>query len=343
MNAPVVVTGGAGFIGAHLADRLAAEGRPVRVLDSFARKGGRERLERLLRRHPGRITLIEADVRDRAAVRAALRGAEAAFHLAAQVAVTTSLASPREDFEINAAATLGLLEIARQESAAVLFASTNKVYGALSEIALDATGEAYVPEDETLARHGVAETRALDFRTPYGCSKGAADQYVLDYARTFGLPAASLRMSCVYGPWQSGGEDQGWVAHFAAQALRGRAITIYGDGRQVRDLLYVEDCVEAWLLAWRRIDQIAGRALNLGGGPGACASVLDVLRRLGTLIGRPVEVMFAPWRPGDQRWYVSDVRAARAALGLPPPRAWPEGLAALLQVMTDRPVTEPAL
>jgi CDP-paratose 2-epimerase len=200
---------------------------------------------------------------------------------------------------------------------------------------LDKTNEAYVPRDPTIRAHGVGETRPLDFHTPYGCSKGAADQYVLDYARSFGVPTCVLRMSCIYGPRQMGTEDQGWVAHFLIRALQGEPISIYGDGLQVRDVLDVSDAVEAYLAAWRRIDAIKGRAFNLGGGPANAVSLRQVIAAIEDETGRPVETSYSDWRAGDQRYYVSDTRLATRELGLRPPVPWRKGIAALTRWLRD--------
>src|SRR3954469_7904402 len=299
---PVLVTGGAGFIGSNLADRLARDGCDVLVYDALARPGVEANLAWLTRRHPQKISVVIGDIRDEEEVAAAAGEAQAVFHLAAQVAVTTSLIEPREDFDINVRGTLNILDALRRRNEPVpfVFASTNKVYGDLADVALDKTNEAYVPRDPALRAHGVGETRPLDFHTPYGCSKGAADQYVLDYARSFGVPTCVLRMSCIYGPRQMGTEDQGWVAHFLIRALAGQPITIYGDGRQVRDILYVADAVEAYVSAWRRIESVGGRAFNLGGGRANAVSLRLLLKHIETLLGREVRLKYEDWRPGDQ-------------------------------------------
>jgi CDP-paratose 2-epimerase len=328
---PVLVTGGAGFIGSNLADRLAHDGYDVLVYDALARPGVETNLEWLTKRHPQKISVEVGDIRDEDAVAKAASEALAVFHLAAQVAVTTSLVDPREDFEINVRGTLNVLDALRRrnEPVPLVFASTNKVYGDLADVALDRTNEAYVPRDPVLRAHGVSESRSLDFHTPYGCSKGAADQYVLDYARSFGVPTCVLRMSCIYGPRQMGTEDQGWVAHFLIRALQGEPISIYGDGFQVRDVLDVSDAVEAYLAAWRRIDALQGRAFNLGGGPANAVSLRQVLAAIEDQTGRPVETAYSDWRAGDQRYYVSDTRLAMRELGLRPPIPWQRGVAAL--------------
>jgi CDP-paratose 2-epimerase len=333
---PILVTGGAGFIGANLSDSLAADGHAVIVYDALSRPGVAANLDWLRQRHGGRITPVVADIRDDQELARAVAEAGAVFHFAAQVAVTTSLVAPRADMEINLLGTVNLLEAVRTltRPVPVLYASTNKVYGDLPDIALEAIGDAYLPADPGLRARGIGEDRPLDFHTPYGCSKGAADQYVLDYARSFGLPAAVMRMSCIYGPRQMGNEDQGWVAHFLIRALAGEAVTLYGDGRQVRDILHVRDVVAAYRAALARIGDAAGHAFNIGGGPGNAVSLLQLLDHVGALLGRPVERSFQAWRPGDQRYYVSDTRRAVARLGLEPFTGWRDGVADLAGWLT---------
>jgi CDP-paratose 2-epimerase len=333
---PILVTGGAGFIGANLSDSLAADGHAVIVYDALSRPGVAANLDWLRQRHGSRITPVVADIRDDQELARAVAEAGAVFHFAAQVAVTTSLVAPRADMEINLLGTVNLLEAVRSltRPVPVLYASTNKVYGDLPDIALEAIGDAYLPADAGLRARGIGEDRPLDFHTPYGCSKGAADQYVLDYARSFGLPAAVMRMSCIYGPRQMGNEDQGWVAHFLIRALAGEAVTLYGDGRQVRDILHVRDVVAAYRAALARIGDAAGHAFNIGGGPGNAVSLLQLLDHVGALLGRPVERSFQAWRPGDQRYYVSDTRRAVARLGLEPFTGWRDGVADLAGWLT---------
>lgn len=338
-KAPVLITGGAGFIGSNLADRLASEGHPVRIYDALARPGVEVNLAWLTSRHGDRIEPIIADVRDVDQLSAAVRGVAAVYHFAAQVAVTTSLTSPAEDFAINLGGTFALLEAVRALPAPVpvIFASTNKVYGDLAESGSQLTVGGYAPLDPAMARHGVGEQQPLDFHTPYGCSKGAADQYVLDWARSYGIPTLVLRMSCIYGERQMGTEDQGWVAHFLIRALEDRPITLYGDGHQVRDVLHVGDAVEAYVAAWRRIGAVQGRAFNLGGGPGNAISLRHLLDHVGQITGREVSFSTADWRAGDQRWFVADTRAADAALGLSAKLGWRDGVARLAQwLATER-------
>jgi CDP-paratose 2-epimerase len=329
---PVLITGGAGFIGSNLADRLAGEGHSILVYDALSRLGVERNLAWLKSRHGERIANIVGDVRDEDELARAAADAKAVFHMAAQVAVTTSMIDPREDFETNVRGTVNLLDAIRLrgEPVPVIFASTNKVYGDLGDLTFN-TGEDRHEPRGSVAATGIDESRPLDFHTPYGCSKGAADQYVLDYCRSFGIPTAVFRMSCIYGQRQMGTEDQGWVAHFLIRALEGRPITIYGDGRQVRDILDVADAVDAYVRAWQRMDQVQGHAMNLGGGPANAISLLQLLDEIGAIMGRKIDVRFEGWRPGDQRWYVSNTAAARQALNLSPPRGWRDGVARLAQ------------
>ncbi|NUR76346.1 MAG: SDR family NAD(P)-dependent oxidoreductase [Thermoleophilia bacterium] len=327
---PILITGGAGFIGSNLADRLAGEGHEVIVYDALSRPGVDRNLAWLKERHDERVTHILGDVRDEDELVRAAADAKAVFHMAAQVAVTTSLVDPREDFEINVKGTINLLDSVRTrgEPVPVIFASTNKVYGDLADIEFDELDGRYEPRGDA-ARSGIDESRPLDFHTPYGCSKGAADQYVIDYARSFGVPTAVLRMSCIYGQRQMGTEDQGWVAHFLIRALENKPITIYGDGRQVRDILDVGDAVNAYVSALDRIEQVQGRAFNLGGGPANAVSLLELIDEMRTITGRKIELGFEDWRQGDQRWFVADTSAVRQALDLPEARGWREGVARL--------------
>ncbi|QIK78575.1 SDR family NAD(P)-dependent oxidoreductase [Sphingomonas piscis] len=327
---PILITGGAGFIGSNLANRLAGSGAEVIVFDALSRPGVERNLAWLKERHGSKITSITADIRDEDEVVRAASDAKAVFHLAAQVAVTTSMVDPREDFEINIRGTVNVLDALRNRTdrVPVIFASTNKVYGDLADLPFETDGNRHSPIGD-VAMLGVDESRPLDFHTPYGCSKGAADQYVLDYSRSFGIPSAVFRMSCIYGQRQMGTEDQGWVAHFLIRALEGKPITLYGDGKQVRDILDVSDAVDAYVGALRNIDRVNGRAFNLGGGPANAVSLLQLIDEMRLITGRDVDVGFEDWRPGDQRWYVSNTAAARSALGLADARPWRDGVARL--------------
>jgi len=337
-----LITGGAGFIGSNIADALLASGQPVHIYDALQRPGVERNLAWLQSRHGNRVQATVADIRDQDRLAHAARAAASVIHLAAQVAVTTSLVDPLADFETNVAATVRLLEASRVHRPRFLFASTNKVYGDLGDLAFAVRDDAYAPLDADIAAHGIDESRSLDFHTPYGCSKGAADQYVLDYARSYGVPATVFRMSCVYGQRQMGTEDQGWVAHFLIRALTGEPITMFGDGRQVRDVLDVSDVVAAYMRALGSPDT-AGRAFNLGGGPRNAVSLRQLLAYMEGLLGRAPATTYEDWRAGDQRWFVADARAARAALGLDAFRGWKEGIAALAEWLRAERAPSPSL
>jgi CDP-paratose 2-epimerase len=342
-----LITGGAGFVGANLADRLAREGKRVLIFDSLARAHVEGNLQWLARRHGSLVGSRIGDVRDADAVREAVRGAGEVYHLAAQVAVTCSIQDPVADFEVNARGTLNVLEAirTRPEPPPLVFCSTNKVYGvACRPEDLREETSRYVPRNENLTR-GFAEEQPLDLHSPYGCSKGAADQYVVDYARIFGIPTIVFRMSCIYGPRQFGTEDQGWVAHFLRAALLGEPITIYGNGKQVRDLLFAADLVDALVVAQQQMPALRGRAFNIGGGARNTASLLEVLDFVARTAPPGPDVAFAPPRPGDQPWYVSDTSAFASATGWEARTSVREGLAALmdwLREWTGRNRREPA-
>lgn len=326
--APVVITGGSGFIGSNLAASYLLEGKDVVILDSLARPGVDANLAWLCEEHGNRVHTCIADIRDTGQVRDAVEDASLVFHLAAQTAVTTSLDRPVDDMEINVRGTLNVLEAARagRRKPGVIFASTNKVYGALEDIETDLTAGCHRPLDPAIARRGIGEERSLDFCTPYGCSKGAADQYVLDYAKSYGIPAAVLRMSCIYGPRQFGTEDQGWVAHFLINALKEEPVTIFGDGRQVRDVLYVDDAVAAYRALHADIGRIGGQAFNLGGGPRNAVSLAMVLGEIARITGTPVETRSEPWRQGDQLYFVADTSRLEKATGWQATVPWRTGL-----------------
>lgn len=315
-----LITGGAGFVATNVADRLLREGWRVRLFDNLSRAGVEQNAAWLKAQHGNRVELTLGDVRDPAAMRQAVAGTRRVFHFAAQVAVTTSLVDPFLDFEVNARGTLNLLEAVRalDDRPSLLFTSTNKVYGNLDDVPLRTRGRRYEPESQATARNGISEVRALDFHSPYGCSKGAAEQYVLDYARTFGLRATVFRMSCIYGPHQFGTEDQGWVAHFVIQALKRRPLTLYGDGLQVRDILYVDDLADAMLAAHDAIESASGKAFNIGGGPANTVSLLELLDLIAELLGERPAYTIEPWRPADQRYYVSDTSKFQELSGWAP-------------------------
>ncbi|HWV57311.1 MAG TPA: NAD-dependent epimerase/dehydratase family protein [Longimicrobiales bacterium] len=327
-RAPTLITGGAGFVGANLANRLLAAGEPVLILDNLARAGVERNLAWLRTAYSDGLEIVLADVRDFEPVARAVARSSRVFHFAAQVAVTRSLDDPTSDFAVNAIGTLNVLEAARSlpEPPPIVFTSTNKVYGALPDLELVPQGNRYEPVDERVRQNGVSENRQLDFHSPYGCSKGTADQYVIDYARTFGLVTVVLRMSCIYGPRQFGTEDQGWLAHFMLRALEEEPITIFGNGLQVRDALYIDDLVDALLLADRYRDRLSGAAYNIGGGPANSVSLLEVVEAIGRIHGREPEIRAGEWRAADQRYYVSDLSRFRSMTGWSPRMHIAEGL-----------------
>lgn len=324
----IVVVGGSGFIGCNLANSYLKEGEDVIVLDNLSRPGVDRNLEWLADNHGSAVQPVIADIRELPAIEPVIKDAKAVFHLAAQTAVTTSLKQPIDDFETNARGTLNVLEAVRRTGRRmpVIFASTNKVYGALAGMQMKEIGSRHLPTDATTRRYGVSEAHPLDFCTPYGCSKGVADQYVLDYAKSFGVPTAVLRMSCVYGPRQFGTEDQGWVAHFLIRALAGQPISIYGDGKQVRDILHVSDAVAAYRAVLKSIDNLEGRAFNLGGGPDNAVSLAEVLWEIELLSGRRLVTVTSDWRAGDQLYFVADTRALEQAVGWKAHTSWRQGL-----------------
>lgn len=339
-----LITGGAGFVGTNLADHLLQAGRRVRILDDLSRPGVERNLHWLQQRHGSRLDVVIGDVRDPEVVNRAAARVGTIFHFAAQVAVTTSMDDPVGDAEVNVTGTLNVLEAARAQShpPAVLFTSTNKVYGSLPDLTLAERHRRYTPVEQD-ARRGIDEHRPLAFCTPYGCSKGAADQYVLDWSRSYGVPTVVFRMSCIYGPHQQGNEDQGWVAHFVVSALHGEPITVFGDGKQVRDVLYVEDLVRAFTIAEQRASEFAGCVFNIGGGPDNAVSLLDVLEVLEEVVGQAPTVRMQPWRPGDQRYYVSDHSAFTAAAGWRPTVSPARGVSLLHQwLVTDRHTSQAA-
>jgi CDP-paratose 2-epimerase len=315
MNRNILITGGAGFIGSNLARELLTAGARVILLDNFSRTGVERNVE-MLRRIGGNLTVVEGDVRDRDRLTPFVRSADEVYHLAAQVAVTTSVLDPRHDFDNNLLGTFNLLEAVRLAGHRpfVLFTSTNKVYGDLANLPLNESASRYSFRD----REGVNEEQPLDFHSPYGCSKGASDQYVHDYARIYGIPAVVFRMSCIAGPQQFGNEDQGWLAHFLYSVLAERPITIYGDGRQVRDVLNIGDLLEAMSLARIHLKSTAGEIYNIGGGPKNAASLLEVLDLVAARTGKKPQLSFESQRAGDQKIFITDHRKFTRTTGWSP-------------------------
>jgi CDP-paratose 2-epimerase len=316
----IFITGGAGFIGCNSADSFLRQGHTVVIFDNLSRVGGPANLEWLHERHGReRFHFVRGDIRDYSTLAGAMdESPDAVLHLAGQVAVTTSVQNPREDFEINALGTFNVLEAVRHycPGAAVLYASTNKVYGGMEEVGFVEQATRYTYADYP---QGIPESYPLDFHSPYGCSKGAGDQYTIDYARIYGLRTLVLRQSCIYGRRQFGVEDQGWVAHFIIAAVKERPITIFGDGKQVRDLLHIDDLIGAYQLGIQKIDELSGTALNLGGGPANTISIWVELKPiLESLLEQEIPVIHKEWRPGDQRVFIADIQQAARKLGWRP-------------------------
>lgn len=337
---PVLITGGAGFIGTNLCRSLIEDGARVTVFDNLSREGTEKNLARLAADFPSsRFCFLRGDIGTFDALRDAVAECQVVFHFAGQVAVTTSVVDPRTDFDANLLGTFNALEAARlsQTPPIFLYTSTNKVYGRMSDEGLVEQEARYA---NTEIPQGVPESQPLDFHSPYGCSKGAGDQYVLDYARIYSLDTVVFRMSCIYGPWQYGNEDQGWVAHFARAFLTGQPLTICGNGKQVRDVLFVEDLVRAQMQAVEGIEQTSGRVFNIGGGPKRTLSLLELLGMLKKLTGKDTPLNFTDWRPGDQKWYVSDVRRAARILGWSPSTPVETGVARLVQWIRENVVGE---
>ena len=338
MKKHYLVTGGAGFIGSNYVHRLLLRQEKVTILDNLCRSGSKKNLK-WLEDHftPGTFRFVEGDIREKDLLINVFQDIDVIVHLAAQVAVTTSVTNPREDFEVNAMGTFNVLEAARslEKPPVVLYASTNKVYGNMEEISVEETGQSYRYVGYPF---GIPETYPLDFHSPYGCSKGTGDQYVHDYSRIFGIPTVVLRQSCIFGERQFGIEDQGWVAWFIIAALTGKPITIFGDGKQVRDLLYVQDLLDCYDLAIEKIDKSAGQVFNVGGGSG---NTLSVWKQFGKILekflGQPISVKFGDWRPGDQKVYVSDIRKAQEILGWYPGSNLEDSIENLFQWVKQNP------
>jgi CDP-paratose 2-epimerase len=340
----ILITGGAGFVGVNVAHYFLKKGCRVVIFDNLSRKGCTENL-RWLKKNPNArgLHVLAGDVRSpTSALAAEIERSDVLFHLAAQVAVTTSVLDPRFDFEVNAHGTLNMLELVRHskgQKPVVVYASTNKVYGDMHDIGVIETMNSYAYQN---LPHGIAETHRLDLHSPYGCSKGCADQYVRDYARIFGLKTLVFRQSCIYGVRQFGVEDQGWVAWFVIAAVLGRPITLFGDGKQVRDILFIDDLVTAYELAWENIDHTSGQVYNIGGGPDNAISLLELIAYLREQVDASLLVNHAPWRPGDQRVYISDITRAKLDFAWQPQVNWHMGVKKLInwvkqnKVMLDR-------
>ncbi|HML40568.1 MAG TPA: GDP-mannose 4,6-dehydratase [Bellilinea sp.] len=338
MTKKYLVTGGAGFIGSNFVARLLNRGEDVKVFDNLSRAGSSRNLEWLKQTYGAdAFQLIQGDVRDADAIQKAAADADVIVHLAAQVAVTTSVVDPRNDFEINALGTFNALEAARLSGRepVFLYSSTNKVYGGMEDVRVVEQDTRYAYADYPM---GISEEHPLDFHSPYGCSKGSGDQYVRDYARIYGIRSVVFRQSCIYGVRQFGVEDQGWVAWFVIAALKGLPISVYGDGKQVRDVLFVDDLTRAYDLAIDHSEVSAGEVFNIGGG---ASRILSVWNEFGPilekLLGHQLNPAWGDWRPGDQRVYVSDIRKAEKVLGWKPEVGVEEGITRLFNWVKANP------
>ena len=329
----VLITGGAGFIGSNLIDHLLGKGYQVTAYDNLSREGARKNVAWLKEKYGQKFKLITEDIRNQSVLFNAVDNQDLVYHLAAQVAVTTSIKNPREDFEINGLGTLNVLEAVREAGGdpIVLYSSTNKVYGEMAELKVTEGPTRYQYADIV---GGIPESRLLDFYSPYGCSKGIGDQYFIDYARIYGLRTVVFRQSCAYGTRQFGNEDQGWIAHFVISAALDKPITIYGDGKQVRDALYVSDLIEAFEMAVDHIATTSGQAFNMGGGPEKTISLLELINYLEGKTKRKIEHSFQNWRPGDQKVYVSNISKARKDFGWSPKVSIKDGIDRLFDWVT---------
>lgn len=316
----IVITGGAGFIGSNAAAYYLGKKAHVVVFDNLSRKNTDKNLS-WLKTLGGNLTFVKGDIRstkDTGKLISFFGSADAVLHLAAQVAVTTSVIHPREDFEINALGTLNVLEAMRAagSTAKFIYSSTNKVYGGMEDVRVVEKGTRYAYAD---LPNGASEDRLLDFHSPYGCSKGAADQYVHDYGRIYGLDTVVMRQSCIYGPRQFGVEDQGWVAWFIIATALGKKLALYGDGKQVRDVLYVDDLIRAYDMAIAAGKKTRGGIYNIGGGKDNTLSVWHEFGpMLENLFGKKIAVTKNDWRPGDQKIFVADIRKAKNEFGWEP-------------------------
>ena len=314
----ILITGGCGFIGSNIASFYMQKGDKILIIDDLSRKGSELNLKWL--QSLGSIDFIKQDITNFKILKKAVeknKDIDVILHMAAQVAVTDSVDNPRRDFEINALGTFNLLEAVRSAaiSPVIIYGSTNKVYGEMEDLEVIEKNGKYVWKD---IKNGIGESRPLDFHSPYGCSKGSAEQYVHDYSRIYGLKTVVMRQSCIYGPRQFGVEDQGWVAHFIISAILGKKITIYGDGRQARDILYVDDLIDVFHLAYQNIDKIKGGIFNIGGGIENVISLLELVDILKKELNKNISLDYDSWRPGDQKVYVSDISKSKGILGWQP-------------------------
>ncbi|MCD6355736.1 MAG: GDP-mannose 4,6-dehydratase [Anaerolineaceae bacterium] len=326
----ILITGGAGFIGSNFARRHILLGDNVTIFDNLSRKGATENLSWIKAQAPERkFQFIQGDVRDFGSLQEVVKEKDIIIHLAAQVAVTSSVTDPYNDFRINAEGTFNILETVRRggNKPLVIFASTNKVYGEIKDVAVVEEKTRYAFNNLPF---GISENQLLDFHSPYGCSKGCGDQYVRDFARIYGIPSVVFRQSCIYGIRQFGVEDQGWLAWFVIAAVLGKPITIYGDGKQVRDVLFIDDLMDAYDLAIENKNKAYGWIFNIGGG---IDNSISIWREFGPILenihGNKINVNYKNWRPGDQKIYISDISKIKKEFGWSPKISVKSGIARL--------------
>lgn len=334
----ILITGGAGFIGINATRHFLKKGWEVTIFDNFSRKGTELNLKHLEADFKKGFTVVRGDVRtDIDLLKREVAKNEVVLHLAAQVAVTTSVTDPRTDFEINLLGTFNVLEAVRlsENKPFVMYSSTNKVFGALEEYKVKELPTRYAFVDKGFDTYGVPGSHPLDFHSPYGCSKGAADQYVVDYARIYGLKTVVFRQSCIYGVHQFGVEDQGWLAWFAIATMLGKTLTIYGTGKQVRDALFVEDLVDLYDRAIANQDKVSGKAYAVGGGPANTLSLLELFDMLEAKMGKRPETKKGETRPGDQPMFVADIRKAKEDMGWEPKHNVSDGLDRMIGWMKE--------
>lgn len=330
MKKRILIIGGAGFIGINTARHFISNGYPVTIFDNFSRKGTEVNISSLVNDFGEKFTVVRADIRyDRDILEREVSTHDVVIHLAAQVAVTTSVVDPRTDFEINALGTFNVLEAVRisENKPFVLYSSTNKVYGSLEELSVIEEDKRYRFSSDEHHQYGVSETQQLDFHSPYGVSKGVADQYTIDYSRIYGLKTVVFRQSCIYGTNQFGVEDQGWLAWFTIAMMTERPITIYGTGKQVRDALFIDDLVRLYNLAIESQDVVNGKAYNVGGGPTNTISLVEFFAHMESELGYKPTLQKGDVRPGDQPIFIADIRRAQQDLGWTPEYNLKNGLA----------------
>lgn len=333
----ILITGGAGFIGTNLVLNLVKEsGSKVIVYDNLSRKGVRNNIDFVLKQNFKNFEFVCGDIRNFKLLKKIVSGVDCVFHLAAQVAVTSSVEDPIKDFEVNSLGTLYLLEACRKNAreAFFLYASTNKVYGDLSSLKSEELKTRYILIDKP---DGIAEDQMLDFHSPYGCSKGSGDQYTRDYARIYNMKTVVLRQSCIYGPFQHGNADQGWISHFIIQSLVGKEIIIYGDGKQVRDILHVSDLIMAYKALFKKSEEVSSKVFNIGGGKQNSFSLLEIIEIIEKITGRKVKYQFDRWRPGDQKVFISDNSAIKKEINWKPKISGVDGVKKLINWIKRNP------